>query len=266
MHFTSRVVRDRTFTHLFYDNMKHKISFLLLPSFIAFLLHAQETDGFETDLNAGFTLTSGNSETTNIAFGLESKQITENQEIRINASYEYGQTTDTSADGGETDRTHLDRSKLVGQSNWLLSEMVYTFYNLTIEQDQIAKIDYRINTGPGFGYYFLRDDTASLSAESSVVYVFEELNGVSDDYAAFRLAQNFEYKFENDARVWQSIEAIFDVSDIDAYFFNAEIGAEAKLTAQLALRVVLKDKYNNQPQSGVETNDLTFISGISIRL
>lgn len=246
--------------------MKHAITPLLLSLFVTILLRAQETEGFETDLNAGFTLTSGNSETTNITLGLESKQITETQETRINASYEYGQTTDTSADGVETDRTHLDRSKLVGQSNWLLSDMVYTFYNLTFEQDQIAKIDYRINTGPGFGYYFLRDDTATLSAESSMVYVFEKQHGVSDDYTAFRLAQNFEYKFENNARIWQSVEAVFDVSDIESYFFNAEIGAEAKLTGQLALRVVLKDRYDNQPQSGTESNDLTFISGISVSL
>lgn len=246
--------------------MKYLTASIALLTLITSSLQAQETDGFETGLNAGFTLTDGNSDTTNLSLGLETKQITESNEVRLNASYEYGQTTDTAKDGSETDRTHLDRAKLVGQSNWLLSDMAYTFYNFTLEQDQIAKIEYRINTGPGFGYYFLRDDTSILSVESSVVYVFEELNGVSDDYAAFRLAQNFEYKFENNARIWQTVEVVLDISDSDAYFFNAEIGAEASLTEKLALRVVLKDKYDNQPQSGVENNDLTLISGISLRL
>lgn len=241
-----------------------KTTLILLSGLITTLsLPAQETEGFETNVNGGFTLTSGNSETTALSLGVESKNITEQQETLLSASYEYGQTTNTDADGVETDSTNLDRAKLVGQSNWLISEMVYLFYNLTAEKDEIAKIDYRINTGPGLGYYFLRSDTNTLSTESSLVYVMEEQSGVSDNYTAFRVAQNFEHKFEN-ARIWQSFEGIFDLSELESYFMNAEIGAEAKLTARLGLRVVLKDKYNNQPESGVENNDLTLISGISV--
>lgn len=241
-----------------------KTTLILLSGLITTLsLPAQETEGFETDVNAGFTLTSGNSDTTNLVLGVETKNIKENQETLLSASYEYGQTTSTSADGVETDTTQTDRSKLVGQSNWLFTEMVYVVYNFTAEQDQIAKIDYRINTGPGLGYYFLRSDVSTLSTESSLVYVMEELDGVSDNYTAFRLAQNFEHKFEN-ARIWQSFEGIFDLSEFESYFMNAEIGAEANLTARLGLRVVLKDKYNNQPESGVENNDLTLISGVSV--
>ncbi|MGA0333717.1 MAG: DUF481 domain-containing protein, partial [Kiritimatiellia bacterium] len=235
---------------------------LLLPAFLS----AQETDGFQTDLQAGFTLTDGNSETTVLNMGIASKNIKEKQETLLSASYDYGRTTNTDANGVETESTNLDRGKLEGQSNWLLSKDLYTFYNLTAEKDERANVDYRVNNGPGFGYYFLRTDEKLLSTETSIVYVMEEVGGVQDDYAAFRLAQRAELTFSDGARIWQSFEGILSFSDTDNYFLTAELGAEAKLHARLALRVVLKDKYDNQPDSNVEKNDLTIFSGISVKL
>lgn len=227
---------------------------------------SQETEGFQNNVNAGFTLTNGNSDTTMLILGAESKNIQEKQETLFSASYEYGQTTDTNDQGVKTETTNTDRAKAEAQSNWFLSKKMYTFYNLTTERDTKTKLDYRVTNGPGFGYYFLRNDDYLLSTESSVVYVVEEFDGNTDDYAAFRLAQKFEHTFVNGAKIWQSFETLFEFSDLEQYSFNAEIGAEAKLNGNLSLRVVLKDKYDNAPAKDVERNDLTFISGISVRI
>lgn len=244
--------------HLFY------ISSLLF--FSALIVNAQETDGFQTDLNAGFTMTKGNSDTSVVNLGVDAKNVKEKQETLLSAHYDYGRTTDTLDSGEEIKTTNLDRSKLVGQSNWLFSEFIYSFYNLTAEKDTKAKINYRINTGPGIGYYFLRDDIRLLNTETGLVYVFEEMNGNADDYAAFRLAQRFEYKFGEGARVWQSMETVLQFTESHEYFVNAELGAEAKLNARFSLRIVLKDKYDSHPESGIENNDITLTSGISVRL
>ncbi|MDF3130027.1 DUF481 domain-containing protein [Kiritimatiellaeota bacterium B1221] len=247
--------------------MRNFFILLLSLQLSALFVNAQETEGFETDINFGFTLTDGNSDTSLLKAGVESKNIREKQETLLSASYEYGRTKDKLANGEEVETTNLDRGKAVGQSNWLFSEEAYAFYNFTAETDELAKIDYRINNGPGVGYYFLRDDGRLLNTETSVVYVMEDVGGNSDDYAAFRLAQKFEYKFaENGARVWQTLEGVMNFSDTDNYFMELEVGVEAKLHANLSLRVVLKDKYDNDPEPDVEKNDLTLFSGISVKL
>ncbi len=246
--------------------MRNFFILLLSLQISALFVNAQETEGFETDINFGFTLTDGNSDTSMLKAGVETKNIHEKQETLLSASYEYGRTKDTLADGEEVETTNLDRGKAVGQSNWLFSDEMYAFYNLTAETDELAKIDYRINNGPGVGYYFLRDDNRLLNTETSVVYVLEEVGGNTDDYAAFRLAQKFEYKFSEGARVWQSLEGVVNFSDTDNYFMNVEVGVEANLHANLALRVVLQDKYDNDPEPDVEKNDLTLFSGISVKL
>lgn len=241
--------------------------YLLLAalSFIS-VTFAQETKGFETDLNAGFTLTRGNSETSRLTLGAASKRIKEKHEFLLSASYDYGQTTTSNADGIETETTNMDRAKAEAQSNWLFSEKTYSFFNLTLEKDEITKIDYRVTTGPGLGYYFLRNDMYLLSTESSLVYVIEELQQESDEYAAFRFAQKFERTFDNGARIWQSLELVANLSESEDYTLYSELGAKASLTGALSLRVVLQNKYNNDPEPDVENNDLTILSGISVRI
>lgn len=246
--------------------MRNTRFYIFLPFLNLLLLSAQETGGYQTDLNAGFTLTDGNSESTVMNFGFVTRNIQEKQEIRLSGNYEYGRTTDSLDSGEKIENTHLDRGKLTGQTNGLFSEDFYTFYNLTAEKDEIAKVNYRVNTGPGVGYFILRNDDRTLSLETSLVYVLEEVSGNSDDYAAFRLAQNFEYSFGEEAGIWQRMETIVKMSETDIFFLNAEIGAEAKLNARLSLRVVLKHKYDNDPEPGVKNNDLTLFSGISVRI
>jgi len=241
-------------------------SLLLLLCLTAFHVTAQETDGYVTDLNVGFTLTTGNSESTLFKFGAAAENIKEKQETLLSLSYDYGRTKETNDEGVETETTQIDRANAEAQSNWLYSEEFYAFLNITAENDELANITYRINAGPGLGYYFLRNDVSTLTTETSVVYVTEDVGNKTDDYAAFRLAQRAEYKFSESSRIWQRLEGVISFSDAENYFLNVEVGAESKLNDRIGLRVVLQDKYNNQPDTGIDNNDLTLFSGISIRL
>jgi putative salt-induced outer membrane protein YdiY len=244
----------------------HTPKFLLISFLFAIAAQAQNTEGFETNVDAGFTLTDGNSETTLLTLGAESRNNTDEREFSILANYAYGQTTSTLEDGSKEDTTNLDKAKLAFQANWLLSERAYIFANLTAEKDEIAKIDHRIIAGPGFGYYFLRDETHTLSTETSVVYVIEDTGNDDEDFAAFRFKQEYRRNFENGSRIWQSVELVSEFADTENYFMNAEIGVESTLTSRMALRLVAKNQYNNEPDAGIERNDFTLISGISVSL
>ncbi|MEX2607820.1 MAG: DUF481 domain-containing protein [Kiritimatiellia bacterium] len=240
--------------------------FLILVLLTASTLYAQNTEGFDNQVDAGFTLTDGNSETTLFTLGAESRNNTDEREFSILANYAYGQTTGTLDDGSKQDTTTLDKARLALQANWLLSEKAYIFANLTAEKDEIAKIDHRIIAGPGFGYYFLRDDTHTLSTEAGIVYVIEDTGNDDEDFAAFRFKQEYRRNFENGSRIWQSVELVSELADTENYFMNAELGLESKLNSRMALRLVAKNVYNNHPEPEIERNDLTVISGISLSL
>ncbi|MEX2382063.1 MAG: DUF481 domain-containing protein [Opitutales bacterium] len=239
---------------------------LFLCFFLAPLLHAQTTEGFETQVDAGFTLTDGNSETTLFTLGADSRNITDDREISLSGNYAYGQTTGRLDDGSQQDTTTLDKAKAALQVNWLLSEKIYSFVNLTAEKDEIAKIDHRIIAGPGVGYYLFRDDTHTLSTEAGIVYIIENTRDENEDYAAARFKQEYRRTFENGSRFWQSVEVLGELAESENYFVNAEVGIESNLNNRIALRLVAKNAYNNQPDSGIERNDLTVISGLSLSL
>ncbi|WFB35038.1 DUF481 domain-containing protein [Kiritimatiellota bacterium B12222] len=246
--------------------MIYKISFFLVSLFSVATLQAQLTAGFETNLNFGLAYNSGNTNSSDLDFGFDSKRIKENHELIIAGSYEYGQQEQTDDEGNDSRETNLDRSKIEAQSNWLISNMTYSFININGERDEKADIEYRVNAGPGLGYYFYRNDDRTLSTEGSVVYLMESVSDEESEYFAFRLGQKFEQKLGDNAKIWQAFEGVLQFDDTDNFYINFEVGAEASLTERLGLRVVAKDKYNNAPAADVEKNDFTLITGISLKI
>jgi len=246
-------------------NFTPKTCIFLAPLFLAFSFVAHSGEEFETRLDAGYSLTDGNSNTTLITFGVDSRQEKEEREIILTGSYTYGQNKVTRADGSREDETTQDRARGSAQINWLHSSRAYSFVNLTGLKDEIASIDYRLIAGPGAGYFFRRDDTMRLSAELGAVYVTEKTSSDEEDYLGARLAQTFRYHFHN-ATLRQSLEVVMEADDSENYLLKAEIALESSLTERLSLRVVLQNDYDNTPDSDSKRNDLALVSGLSLTL
>jgi putative salt-induced outer membrane protein YdiY len=116
------------------------------------------------------------------------------------------------------------------------------------------------------GVYLVTNDRTAFSVEAGVAQVGEEVADVEDDYLALRFSESFEYRFAENAKIWQSVVYMPEASDFDNYLVTAELGVEAPLQGRLNLRVVLQDKFDSQPGEGLEKNDLTLIAGVNIKL
>ena len=132
--------------------------------------------------------------------------------------------------------------------------------------DGIADIKYRAMVGPGAGYYFLKETDTTLAAEAGGSMVFERLGTNDSSYATIRLAERFEHKFtEHGARVWQTLEILPEVDNLNNYIINAEVGIEASISKHLSLQTYLDDSYDNQPANGRLKNDVKLVSGLSYK-
>jgi putative salt-induced outer membrane protein YdiY len=238
-------------------------SSLVILFLLSLPLLAQNTDGFETRTHAGLTLNRGNSETTQLTLGADTKRIQDSNEITANAAYTYGQTTTRRDDGSEETSTNVDKADAQAQVNHLYTARTYGLFNLSALSDEIARIDYRILAGPGLGHYLVRNDIWTLSSELGAAMLTENVENSSESYMVLRAAQNFERKLNDHARVWQTLEFLPRAEDVDSYLLNAELGVEARLNGSLSLRVVLQNKYDSTPASDRKNNELTIISGIS---
>jgi putative salt-induced outer membrane protein YdiY len=150
----------------------------------------------------------------------------------------------------------------VSQYNHLFGERFYGYFNVEGLHDGIADLQYRITLGPGAGYYFLKETNTTLAGELGPGMISQRLGGADTTYATLRLAEHFERKFDNGARVWEKVEFLPQVNKLRNFLVNAEVGAEASLTKTFSLRVTLQDNFITQPAPGRKSNDVRLISSL----
>jgi hypothetical protein len=76
------------------------------------------------------------------------------------------------------------------------------------------------------------------------------------------VAEKFERKIDEHARVWENVEFLPPLTVPDAFLVNAEVGVETPLTHKLSLQTYLQDNFANVPAPGFKDNDMKLISGL----
>ena len=150
----------------------------------------------------------------------------------------------------------------IGQYNHLFSERFYAYGRGDGFHDAIADLTYRFTLSPGVGYYFLKDKETTLAGEIGPGAVLEKLDGSRENYAAARVAERFERKIDDHARIWENVEFLPQFDEGNNFLVNAEIGVETPLTKRMSLSVDLQDNYINLPAPGRQRNDMKLISGL----
>ncbi|MGH8247583.1 MAG: DUF481 domain-containing protein [Gammaproteobacteria bacterium] len=222
--------------------------------------------GWETVGSAGVTLTRGNSKTFLATVGLNANRKWSRDELLLGASAGYGET-ETGTRAPDDNRTDVTQKYLKGfsQYNHLFSERLYGGLRVDGLYDKIASVDYRFTLSPLLGFYILKEPATSLAVEAGPSVVFEKLGGEEHAYWGGRVAERFEHKFKNGARIWESAEWITQIDDVDNWLFNAEAGVSAPIVKALEVRLVVQDTYDNRPAPNRLKNDFKLIAGLGYR-
>ena len=230
-----------------------------------------EAEAFKTALNVAATMTDGNSET----LGVNASLVTEGEKeglgsILAGIEGNYGEATTKSTDSEgnvtEKDETTVENANAYFNAKKTLTELTFVGLNASAEYDDIALVDYRFTVGPALGFYAFKTKRQSLSAEAGPSYVWEKLDGVSDDYLAIRFAERYEVQLTETASLVQSLEYLPKADDFDKYLLSAEVALDVAMNDRLSLRFVVKDDYNSEPASSAEENDLSVLAGFGFKL
>ena len=152
---------------------------------------------WESSVSAGLSLTRGNSHTLLYAGDFLTAKKTPDNEYAFGVGGAYG---------SQDSKDNVNNYKTFGQWNRLFSEKLYGYLRADAMRDVIADLDYRFNVGPGIGYYLIKQTNTTLAAEAGGGYQYERLGGDYHSFAIARLAEQFEHKFNDRARIWQSAE------------------------------------------------------------
>lgn len=216
----------------------------------------QKEPEWEKSAALGFTLTRGNSETLLFTANVQATKKEAEHEWNLGADATYGENEDVK---------NAENLRGYAQYNRLFSERFFGYLRLEAFHDDIADVAYRITVGPGAGYYFIREKDISLRAEAGPAFVHEKQGGSTDNYITLRLAERLDWKINERAKIWQSLEVLPQVDDWDNYILNAELGLETSITTQLSLRTYVQDTYDNDPAPDRQKNDVKFVTAIAYK-
>lgn len=232
----------------------------IIPSLIACALFAgMAAPAAFADMNEewarsgtfGLNQTRGNSETLLQRVGARAERIEERYEWLFEFEWTYGESDkEKSAEFG----------RLGAEHKRLLKSRAYIDFMAEISYDAIAKLDYRVVTGPALGYFLLRNETFRLSAEAGPSYVAQKQGDARDNFFAIRIAEDFDWRVNDRARIWQRIEYVPRIDDFEQFLLNSEIGLESALSAALSLGVSLQHRHDSAPAEGAKRNDLYLVS------
>lgn len=208
---------------------------------------------WETSAAAGVTLTRGNSRTLLFTGNILGIRKWEKNEAQLGVDGAYGENNG------------LKNNESVhgfGQYNRLFNDRWFGFARVDALHDAVADVEYRVGLSGGMGYYFIKNETTSLSAEVGPGVIFEKQGSTERTYMTLRVAERFEHKLSKTARVWQSFEWLPQVDRWKNYILNSQVGIEADLTAKLALQAYVQDTYDNEPAPGRLKNDVKLVTGL----
>ena len=211
---------------------------------------------WENSFDLGATITKGNSDSTLITAGFTSALKEKSDEYLLNLFYTYGESEDNSTN-----------DDVLANASWkhLVNDKTYVGARFDFLRDDIADLNYRTSITATAGTYLIKNDVTQLSVEGGIGYTFEEQGGIDNDYANLYIGEFFEHKFNESTKVYQSLTLFSPVDDFDNYNFIAELGIETTLSKTLSLKVFAQNKYDAQPATGRDSNDIRFVTGISYK-
>lgn len=211
---------------------------------------------WQSSVSAGLTLTRGNKSSTLFTADLVAKKKTLDNEYALGTGTAYGE---------QNSQETVNNYRAFAQWNHLFTSRFFSYIHTDGLHDSVADLDYRFNLGPGAGYYFLKGEKPSLSAEAGAGFQTQRLGGKDESFATLRLAEHFEHKFNDRARLWQKVELLPQVDKFDNYLVNFEVGVETSITKSFSLKTYLVDAYANRPALGRKKNDAKVVAAVAYK-
>lgn len=213
--------------------------------------------------DVGFALTSGNSDTTNLAVGLAMTRATRTDKTNIYAASVYSRDS-TSGDSRTTANTvragfRYDRDI---KGRWF----GYVFTDL--EHNGLQDLTLRLVPGGGIGYHAIRNERTELDLLGGLAWNREYFKGDFNDRssAEAQVGQTLSHRFNSRVSLKEQLFLFPNLSNGGEYRVNFDTSLVTGITRRIGWQLTLSDRYLSNPPFGFEKNDLLLTTGLKIKL
>lgn len=218
---------------------------------------------WDKSLLFGLNYTDGNTKTTNINLGGRASRDFENSAWNFQSDFNYGSAAENA---NEPRRENKNNIRTLADYRRVLNDTWFAGAGTNIAHDEIADLKYRVIVSPSAGNYLIRNQETKLSLEAGPSYIWEKLGDTNDNFLAARIADRWEWKISETAKVFQAAEYLISVEDAGQYLVNAELGLETAINSYMSLVLSVKDYYINQPAEDHVPNDVLTLTALKVAL
>lgn len=206
---------------------------------------------WDGNVNAGATVESGNSDSMAIDADARLTGRWDKHRTEWRADYNYEEDND--------DVTVDDRS-LNGAYDYFFAEKWFWNNQAGFEQDDVEKLDLRVDASTGLGYQVFERDDLELKMIAGPGYLYSEYeNGREESDVSANWSLDYRQKFYEDFfRLFHRHELTAPVDDMDAFLFESESGVRLPLKRGIIASAQVDYDWNNDPAPGTGEEDTTY--------
>ena len=208
---------------------------------------------WEGSIGAGFSLTTGNSDTKNFnwSFDLTRDPKTRNL-IKISSLYLWG------SDSGNT---NVDKLDIKFRDEYTLSDKLFFFASAMYYRDIPKDIQSQINPVGGLGYHLKKSETLKLSVGGGAGGIWEKPpDGDWSSSGTLNAGQELSAQLTKTAQLTQSVSGLWKTADFGDAQYRFAVALATNITAKAQLKAEFRLDYHTEPPSAdIDKNDTATI-------
>lgn len=213
--------------------------------------------------NLGIALTKGNSDTTNVALGLDISRATLRDKTSLYAASVYNRD---STDGES--RTVANTIRFGGRYDRDFNKRWFGYGFSDLERNGLQDLNLRWVIGGGVGYHAIRNERTNLDLLGGLAMNREYFKGLDNDRtsAEAQIGQTLSHQFSPRVALKEQLFFFPNLSRGGEYRINFDTTLVADITRRIGWQITLSDRYLSDPPPGLKQNDLILTTGIRLKL
>jgi len=229
-------------------------------SFVSTVFASNLLEGWSGDIFLGYSQTNGNTEKTAGSAAAQALKKFDHSQLLFKGNWLYSESNNN-MDGQKWDALGKYSMDFGRDYKW------YNFYQVLVDHDYFADIDYRVTPSFGIGHHIAASEDWTWDADAGVGYRItrHRVNTAEDDEAPTAIAHTFMKKRVFDkAFLSEDLTVYPSFKSEDGVVLRSETAFTNPLRADLDFEIKYILDYNSEPK-GKKKTDTQLIAGLKYK-
>lgn len=231
--------------------------------------NASLLQGWKGGLNAGFSFTGGNSETTNLAIGFLAARQSLKSKLGMYASTVYATSTTTVVTITPFTTTKVTSTTANTEAGGIrydhdLDPKTFAFAAADFFADALQGLNLRSVFGGGLGYHAIKNDNTTLDFLGGLNYTRESYTTLHRNLVALTLGEELMHKLGKSTVLNQKLYLFPDLNSAGDFRGTFDFASVTKINKRFGWQNSFADVYVTNPPVGKKQNDVILTTGLNV--